>query len=138
MDQILTIFDYLPTSTWTFFTLNVDKKKHFLTTYPPHLVQVVFERTLIVFAYTVGSYIIENIFHQIDHCAVPTRPPRLMSHPSVGQPSMKPFWYMISHIRLQEPAGPMTIQRRERCPKSRRGIEKNQTQMEAAPMMSTR
>ena len=38
---------YLPTSTWTFFTLNVDKKKHFLTTYPPHLVHVVFERPLI-------------------------------------------------------------------------------------------
>ena len=34
---------YLPTSTCTFFTLNVDKKKHFLTTYPPHLVHVVFE-----------------------------------------------------------------------------------------------
>ena len=44
VDKILTIFDYLPTSTWTFFTLNVDKKKHFLTTYPPHLVHVVFER----------------------------------------------------------------------------------------------
>ena len=43
MDKILTIFDYLPTSTWIFFTLNVDKKKHFLTTYPPHLVHVVFE-----------------------------------------------------------------------------------------------
>ena len=43
VDKILTIFDYLPTSTWTFFTLNVDKKKHFLTTYPPHLVHVVFE-----------------------------------------------------------------------------------------------
>ena len=39
-------FDYLPTLTWTFFTLNVDKKKHFLTTYPPHLVHVVFERPL--------------------------------------------------------------------------------------------
>ena len=48
VDKILTLFDYLPTylptSTWTFFTLNVDKKKHFLTTYPPHLVHVVFER----------------------------------------------------------------------------------------------
>ena len=44
--DILTFFDYLPTSTWTFFTLNVDKKKHFLTTYPPHLVHVVFERPL--------------------------------------------------------------------------------------------
>jgi hypothetical protein len=43
VDKILTIFDYLPTSTWTFFTLNVDKKKHFLTTYLPHLVHVVFE-----------------------------------------------------------------------------------------------
>ena len=31
---------------WTFFTLNVDKKRHFLTTYPPHLVHVVFERPL--------------------------------------------------------------------------------------------
>ena len=47
VDKILTIFDYLPTSTWTFFTLNVDKKKHFLTTYPPHLVHVVFERPLL-------------------------------------------------------------------------------------------
>ena len=44
VDKILTIFDYLPTSTWTFFTLNVDKKKHFLTTYLPHLFHVVFER----------------------------------------------------------------------------------------------
>ena len=26
VDKILTIFDYLPTSTWTFFTLYVDKK----------------------------------------------------------------------------------------------------------------
>ena len=29
VDKILTIFDYLPTSTWTLFTLNLDKKKHF-------------------------------------------------------------------------------------------------------------
>ena len=43
MDKILTIFDYLPISTWTFFTLNVDKKKHYLTPYPPHLFHVVFE-----------------------------------------------------------------------------------------------
>ena len=49
VDKILTIFDYLPTSTWTFFTLNVDKKKHFLTTYPSHLVHVVFERPLMHF-----------------------------------------------------------------------------------------
>ena len=43
VEKILAFFDYLPTSTWTFFTLNVDKKKHFLITYPPHLVHVVFE-----------------------------------------------------------------------------------------------
>ena len=47
VDKILTIFDYLPTSTWTFFTLNVDKMKHFLTTYPPHHVHVVFDRPLL-------------------------------------------------------------------------------------------
>ena len=44
VDKILTIFDYIPTSLWTFFTLNVDKNKHFLTTYPLHLVHVVFEQ----------------------------------------------------------------------------------------------
>ena len=49
MDKILTIFDYLPTSPRTFFTLNVDKKKYFLTTYQPHLVYVVFERPLSTF-----------------------------------------------------------------------------------------
>ena len=39
VDKILTIFDYLPNLTWTFSFLNVDKKKkHFLTTYSPHLV----------------------------------------------------------------------------------------------------
>ena len=43
-DKILTIFDYLPTSMWTFFTLKVNKKKHFLTTNPPNLVYIVFER----------------------------------------------------------------------------------------------
>ena len=37
------LFHYLLSSTWTFFTLNTDKKGHFLTTYPPHLVHVVFE-----------------------------------------------------------------------------------------------
>ena len=46
VDKILTIFDNLPTSMWIFFTLNVDKKEHFLTTYPPHLVHEVFERPL--------------------------------------------------------------------------------------------
>ena len=44
VDKILTIFDYQPTLTWTFFTLNVEKKKYFLTTYPPYLVHIVFER----------------------------------------------------------------------------------------------
>ena len=50
LNKILTMFDYLPTSKWSFFTLNVDKKKHFLASYPPHLVHVVFERPLGLFA----------------------------------------------------------------------------------------
>ena len=44
--MILTFFDHLPTSTWNFFTLNVDKNGGFWTTYPPHLVLVVIERPL--------------------------------------------------------------------------------------------
>ena len=44
VDMILPFFDHLPTSTWTFFTLNVDKNGDFCTTYPPHLVHVVIER----------------------------------------------------------------------------------------------
>ena len=47
VDKILTFFDHLPISTWTSFTLNVDKMKQFLTTYPPHLVHVVFEWPLV-------------------------------------------------------------------------------------------
>ena len=47
MDMILPFFDYLPTSTWTFFTLNMDKNRHFLTTYPSLLVHVVTERPLV-------------------------------------------------------------------------------------------
>ena len=42
--MIWPFFDHLPTPTWTFITLNVDQNWHFLTTYPPHLVNVVFER----------------------------------------------------------------------------------------------
>ena len=34
----------LPTSTWIFFTLNVDENTYFLTNYPPHLVHLVCER----------------------------------------------------------------------------------------------
>ena len=41
--MILPFFDHLPTSTWTFFTLNVDQNWHYLTTYPPYFVHVVFE-----------------------------------------------------------------------------------------------
>ena len=36
MDKILTIFNYLPTSMWTFFNLNVDKKSIFWL--PTHLI----------------------------------------------------------------------------------------------------
>ena len=42
--NILSFFDHPPTSRWTCLTLNVDKNGHFLTTYPSHLVYVVFER----------------------------------------------------------------------------------------------
>ena len=38
-------FDHFWLSTYI-FTLTVDKKKHFLTTYPPHLVHVGFEQPL--------------------------------------------------------------------------------------------
>ena len=44
--MILPFFDHLPTSMWTFITLNVDQNGHFLTTYPPHLVHVFFDRPL--------------------------------------------------------------------------------------------
>ena len=44
VDMILPFFAHLPTSTWTFFTLNVDQNWHFLSTYPPHLVHVIFEK----------------------------------------------------------------------------------------------
>ena len=37
------LFWPLPTSTWTFFTLNVDKNRHFLNHLPPLLVNVVIE-----------------------------------------------------------------------------------------------
>ena len=47
MDIILPFFDHLPTSRWTFFTLNVDQNWHFLTIYPPHVVHVFFERPLL-------------------------------------------------------------------------------------------
>ena len=46
VDIIWTVFDPLiPTSSWTFFTLNVDKNGHFMD-HLPHHVHVVFERPL--------------------------------------------------------------------------------------------
>ena len=39
----MSFFDLLPTSTWTFLTLNLAKNRHFWTTYPPLLVHVVIE-----------------------------------------------------------------------------------------------
>ena len=42
--MIFPFFDHLPTPKWTFITLNMDQNWHFLTTYPPHLVHVVFEQ----------------------------------------------------------------------------------------------
>ena len=49
VDMILPFFDRLLTFTLTFFALNVDQNWHFLTTYPPHFVHVVFERPLFTF-----------------------------------------------------------------------------------------
>ena len=43
VDIILSIFDHIPTVTWTFLTLNTDKNMHFGTIYPPLLVYVVIE-----------------------------------------------------------------------------------------------
>ena len=42
VDTILPFFEYLSRRV-LLFTLNLDKNKHFLTIYPPHLVHVVFE-----------------------------------------------------------------------------------------------
>ena len=41
---ILSFFDHLPTSEWTLNPHNVGNNWHFLTTYPSHLVHLVFER----------------------------------------------------------------------------------------------
>ena len=43
VEIFFSIFDHLPTVTWTFLTLNMDKNRHFWTTYPPLLVCVVIE-----------------------------------------------------------------------------------------------
>ena len=47
VDIFLLFFDQLPTSTRTFFTLNVGKKGYFWTTYLPDIVHVVFGRPLV-------------------------------------------------------------------------------------------
>ena len=41
---ILSFFDHLPTSEWTLNPHNVGNNWHFLTTYPSHLVHLIFER----------------------------------------------------------------------------------------------
>ena len=56
------IYDYLPTLSWTFFTLNVDKNMHFLTTQPPHLVHVFFERPLSESFWQKDSLVTETFF----------------------------------------------------------------------------
>ena len=43
VDIFFSIFDHLHNVTWTFLTLNMDKNRHFWTTYPPLLVCVVIE-----------------------------------------------------------------------------------------------
>ena len=42
--NILSFFDHLLIPTGNIFTQNMDKNRHFLITYPPHLVHVVFKR----------------------------------------------------------------------------------------------
>ena len=37
------------TSTWTFLTLNVNKNKHFWTTYPPYVVHVAIQQSWLLF-----------------------------------------------------------------------------------------
>ena len=46
VDKVLAFFDHLPPSVDIFYLMNVDKKQHFWTTYPPFLVNVVCERPL--------------------------------------------------------------------------------------------
>ena len=46
VDKILTIFDYLTYLDVDIFYLIRGQNNHFVTTYPPHLVHVVFERPL--------------------------------------------------------------------------------------------
>ena len=46
VDIISPSFDHILTSTWTFFTLSMDKNRQYLTTYPPHLIHIVFEGPL--------------------------------------------------------------------------------------------
>ena len=64
VDMILSFFDHLPTPTWTFITLNVDQNWHFLTTYPPHLVHVVFQRPLVRLKPSISTF----PKHYMRHC----------------------------------------------------------------------
>ena len=48
VDRILPFFDPPPSCVDSFYTLSVDKKRHFLTPSPPHLVHVVIEWPLII------------------------------------------------------------------------------------------
>ena len=43
VDTLMLFFDHLPTSSWTFFTLNVDKDRYFCATYQLYLFHVVIE-----------------------------------------------------------------------------------------------
>ena len=46
VDKFLAFFDHLPPCVDIFYLINVDKIRHFWTTYPPSLVNVVCERPL--------------------------------------------------------------------------------------------
>ena len=46
VDKFLDFFDQLPPCVDIFYLISVDKNKHFWTTYPPPLVNIVCERPL--------------------------------------------------------------------------------------------
>ena len=47
----------------TFFTLNVDKNRHLLTTYPPRLFHVIFERPLTETRFCVNYHVFERTWN---------------------------------------------------------------------------
>ena len=72
MDKILPFFDPNPPCVDSFYTLSVDKNRHFLTPSPPHLVHVVIECPLTdengTFVWRGLQYFGSNIASWNSHC----------------------------------------------------------------------